>query len=151
MTEIFAGMNKQEKIAILALAVTCSGIAYLMWQLFFATGVLASGTMPEGVRDNVAKLFAVLILGFMLIRNFGSGPLEDERDRQVKAKGMEAGYFALVLQLVVTGVAVGSDAYASYIGSRSSAWLEMYLLLCIAVSVAANYAVKAFHYWRDRR
>lgn len=146
-----AGMSKQEKISLVMLAVALVGAVYLAWELFLAPGAAASEGALSGMRDNVAKLFAALMLGMVAIEKYGNGPLVDERDRQIKAEGMEAGYFALLLALVVAGVATRVHGFDAYLGLRPHGWLELCLLLCIAVSVAVNGAVRTYRYWRDRR
>lgn len=143
---VFAGLSKQEKITLVVLAVASLGAAYLIWELFLAPRGLSSGA-----RDIVSMLYAVLILGVGGIQQYTNGPLEDERERQVTAKGTAAGYFTLVFLLVVTGIVVRQNSFAGYLGSRTQSWLEMYLLLCVAVSLAVNYAIRAYGFWRDRR
>lgn len=145
-SEIFSGLSKQEKITLVVLAVSSLGTAYLIWELFLAPAGLA-----HGARDIVSMLYSALIVGLVVIQNYSNGPLEDERERQVKAKGTGGGYFTLVLLLIVTGIIVRAHSFAGYIGSRTPSWLEMYLLLCIVVSLAVNYAIRAFGFWRDRR
>lgn len=146
-----AGMSKQEKIGLVMLAVALTGAVYLAWELFLAPGAAASEGALGGMRDNVAKLFAVLLLGATAIQKYGNGPLEDERDRQIKAAGMEAGYFALILMVLVSGTLIRATGFADYLRLRPHGWLELYLLLCIAVSVAVNGAVRTYRYWCDRR
>lgn len=141
----FAGLSKQEKITLVVLILASLGSGYLTWELF-----LAPGGVAEDVRDVLGIFYAVLMLGVMAIQNYSNGPLEDERDRQIKAKGTGAGYFVLVLLLLVTGTLVSSHAVAGYLGSRTQSWLQMYLLLCVAVSLALNHAVRAYGYLRDR-
>jgi len=144
-------MSKQEKINLVVLAVALAGVAYLGWALFFVPGATASEDALGGLRDNVAKLAAAMMLGVVAIQNYTNGPLQDERDRQIKADGTAAAYFALLLMLVVAGVLARLPAFGAYLGSRPSGWLEPCLLLCIAVSVAVGGAVRAHRYWRDRR
>ena len=150
MSGRFAAMGKQEKIALAMLAVASIGTAYLAWELFLAPGA-ASERAVGGMRDNLAVLFAGLMLAVVAIQKHGSGPLADERDRQIKAEGMEAGYFALLLSLVVAGVATRIQGFDAYLGARPHGWLELCLLLCIAISVTVNGAVKVNRYWHDRR
>lgn len=141
----FAGLSKQEKITLVVLTVASFGTGYLIWELF-----LAPGGVAEDVRDILGMFYAALMLGVVAVQNYSNGPLEDERDRQNKAKGTAAGYFVLVLSLLVTGSIVQSHGVAVYLGSRTPSWLELYLLLCVAVSVALNHAVRAYGYLRDR-
>ena len=56
-------MSKQEKIGLVMLVVATIGAGYLAWALFVAPGAAASEGALSGMRDNVAKLFAVLLLG----------------------------------------------------------------------------------------
>lgn len=144
-------MSKQEKISLVMLAVALAGALYLAWELFLAPGAAASEGALDGMRDNVAKLFAVLLLGSVAIRKYTNGPLEDERDRQIKAEGTEAGYAALVLMVFVSGMLIRGTGFADYLLARPHGWLELYLLLCVAVSVAVNGAVRMYRYWCDRR
>jgi hypothetical protein len=146
-----AGISKQEKIGLVMLVVATIGAGYLAWALFVAPGAAASEGALSGMRDNVAKLFAVLLLGATAIQKYGNGPLEDERDRQIKAEGMEAGYFALILMLFVSGMLIRGTGFADYLRLRPHGWLELYLLLCVAVSVAVSGAVRTYRYWCDRR
>ena len=55
-------MSKQEKISLVMLAVALVGAVYLAWELFLAPGAAASEGALSGMRDNVAKLFAALML-----------------------------------------------------------------------------------------
>lgn len=144
-------MSKQEKIAWVMLAVTLIAVVYLAWELFLAPGAAMSEGALGSMRDNVFKLFLALLLGATVIRKYTNGPLEDERDRQIKAEGTEAGYAALILMVFVSGMLIRGTGFADYLLARPHGWLELYLLLCVAVSVAVNGAVRTYRYWCDRR
>ncbi len=145
VARFFAVMSKQEKITLVMFALASLGTVYLVWQLF-----LAQGTVSDGGGDIVSMFMSVSIFCMAAIQKFGNGPLEDERDLKIKAKGIGAGYFALVLLVVVTAAIFQRHGFADYLASLTPVWQEMYLLLCVVVSVAVNYVVRAYHYWRDR-
>jgi ABC-type glycerol-3-phosphate transport system permease component len=145
------GMSKQERITLLGLLVTFLLAAYLSWQLFLVPGAMVSGASMRDMNSNIQAFGMVLLVGSLVIRNFSKGVFEDERDRQIDAKGMKAGYYGLVQLLILTGIIVQVPTFTGYVGSRSPAWMGMYLLLCLCISAVVIFAVKAFCYWRDRQ
>ena len=139
-------MNKQERIAWLGAAVFSTMSAYLAWHLF-----AGNGEALELVRGRVGHGFLLFVAGYWWISRRMRGPLVDERDRQIALHALQAGYAGLALALFVTATLVGLDDYHAFARSRSPAWQEIFLVLCIASSLALACWVRLFHYWRDRR
>lgn len=143
-------MSRQEQFAWLALALLVPATAYVGWWLFFDAAGQA-GLVPEGVR----RIGSGACLAFVFIRMWvaqrNKGVLVDERDRQISARSVASGYAWLALAVLVTSAIVGLDSWWDYLDSRSPAWIESFLLLCLLSSFVVIAAVGAVHYWRDRR
>lgn len=144
-------MSKQEKATILGWLVFLFGTGYLIWHLFFSDGVLETGVISEDVRDWAYRLFWLYLAGFVLINYRDRTLEEDERDRQIVAKAFKAGYVALLLFLLLAAAVVGMDSYQPFVKSRSSAWLEVFFLLCMVSSLLVHASTRGFCYWRDRQ
>ncbi|MFT4256159.1 MAG: hypothetical protein QM599_04270 [Pseudoxanthomonas sp.] len=142
-------MGKQEKLAWLVFALSAAGALYLGWVLFDPT----NGLDEDGFeRARMHAYYLCWIFGGVgaWVRR-QSGPLQDERDRQINAKALESGYGALMLMLVVVTAIIGLDDYTTVIRSRIPGWTETLMLFCIAASVLVYSLVRLTMYWRDRQ
>ena len=143
-------MSKQEKLAWLGLVLTLMGCIYLIARLFLSH-YLQMDAPDEQTARQASRVFMVFLLGYVLVKNRGGSPFEDERDRQILARRLQAGYTSLALMLVLVATVLGLDTYADSIASLTAAWMESFVMLMLLASFCIHFAVGVFHYWCDRR
>jgi uncharacterized membrane protein len=143
-------MNRQEKWAWIRSAFTASALVFLCWNLFFLDA-------PDSVNDwkmveeTISTLFFAMLLAFGLLIRPGQGVIEDERDRAISAMAGRAALVALSLIVLVSATIIGSKSHTGLLATLSGAWVEQYLIACLALAWWIEASVCAFHHWRDRR
>ena len=142
-------MSKQEKLAVFGLIMLSLFTLYLLWILFFVTAT--DDAFPRSVSRSHFWFFYAFLAGNMLISYVGKSPLSDERDKQITAKAFQFSYFTLAALLLAMAAVLGVDGLQPFLHSRSSGWLEMFIIMCVMFSLMVNCAVRVICYWRDRR
>ena len=101
-------------------------------------------------RNVVMLLVAWMILARVLDARWRRGVRQDERDREIEARGAGAARLALVVILV------GYAVLLSFSPTERLDWavpplIGHLLIVALVVSCAFEYLVIGFGYWRDRR
>ena len=145
-----SSMSKQEKLAWLGLVLTLVGCVYLGVHLFLSDYLHISGPGTDTARHGSRALILFLV-GYVLIKRNKDSVFADERDSQIKAKRLQAGYTSLALMLLLVATVLGLEGYADFIDSLTAAWMESFVMLMLLASFFISFSVGVFHYWRDRQ
>lgn len=140
----------KERTAWLALLLLVPTVAYLVWWLFLDSAG-QEGMATETVRRMGGRVSVLFVVAYLWIKCRNKGLLVDERDQQITAYAVRAGYMWLALSLVVTASVVGLEPWQEYLRSRSLAWIEAFLMLCLLSSLTIVSVVRVVGYWRDRQ
>ena len=149
MAGFFAEMNKQEKLTLLAVFVFALGTMYMGWHLFLTPEAIDDGIVSESARKSGWRFFLLFSIGMFFVRTRDKSIIADERDGKIAAKGLAFGHISLVIILVLAASAISLDI--DYVGSRSSGWVELFLLFAISLSLLSTSIMRIVHYWRDRQ
>lgn len=139
--DVLAAMNRHEKTAWLLLAAFSLAAGLLGWKLFFAN----DGLEPEVI----GPAWWLFVIGYFFFIRKDNTVAADERDQVIQARGVRAGYAALMLMLMV--VSVLAEGFGDFVASRTGDWLGSFLVWLVCISMSLHAAVMVWHYWRDRR
>lgn len=145
-----SSMSKQEKLAWLGLVLTLLGCVYLVAHLFLSEYLKIEGPGVDTARHGSRALILFLV-GYVVIKRNKDSIFVDERDRQIKAKRLQAGYTSLALMLLFVATVLGLEEYTNFIDSLTTAWMESFVMLMLLASFSISFAVSVFYYWRDRQ
>ena len=149
MSGIFAEMNKQEKLALLAVFVFALGTIYMGWHLFLTPEAINDGVVSDSARKAGWRFFLLFSVGMLFVGIRDKAIFTDERDGKIASKGLAVGHILLVIILVLAASAISLDS--AYAASRTSGWVELFLLFTLSISNLSTSIVRIVLYWRDRR